>query len=643
MCGICGIVNFDGKSVNEVILKKMNDALYHRGPDEEGYYTNAKCKMQNAKLNVGLGIRRLSIIDLETGSQPIYNEDKSIVIVLNGEIYNFLELRQKLEKKHHFKTKSDVEVVVHLYEEKGIDCLQDLRGMFAFAIWDERKKELFLARDRIGKKPLYYTWLNGNFYFASEIKSFLAIPEFKKEINLKAIDLFLTYQYIPAPHTIWHNVYKMEAANFLRLDKEKRLLIKNYWDVDFRKKTNLSFAMVKEKLKEIITEATRIRMIADVPLGAFLSGGIDSSIVVGLMSEISSKPVKTFSVGFKEEEFSELRYARLIAKKFKTEHHEFIVDPKYIEILPKIVWYYDEPYADCSALPSYYVSKMTRQFVKVALNGDGGDENFAGYLRYRALAVSKYVRFLAKFFPEKLIDLIEKILPQRISVPNRKPWEVLVKFLRPLKHPPHRQNLLWHAYFTEEQKKFVYSDEMKKNLSNHNAYLYFEDCFFNAKATDFIDRILYTDIKTYLAENLLVKMDIATMANSLEARSPFLDHKFIEFTATFPWYWKLKGFNTKFILKRTFKNFLPAKILKRKKQGFSIPLGQWFRNQWKDFLKETIFSSKAISRNYFNVKNLEVFVEEHIYGRKDHGYCLWALLMLELWHRVFVDGDIKNW
>jgi len=634
MCGICGIVNFNNKPIDTELLKKMNNMLYHRGPDEEGFFISSKA-------NVGFGIRRLSIIDLETGSQPIYNEDKSIAIVLNGEIYNFLELRRELEKKHRFKTKSDVEAVVHLYEEKGIDCLQNLRGMFALAIWDGNKKQLFLARDRIGKKPLYYTWLNGNFYFASEIKSFLAIPEFKKEINRKAIDLFLTYQYIPAPYTIWQNVYKVEAANFLCLDEEKRVIVKNYWDVDFREKTNLSFEESKERIRELLREATKLRMISDVPLGAFLSGGHDSSIVVGLMSEISSKPIQTFSIGFKEEEFSELRYARLIAKKFKTEHHEFIVEPKYIEILPKIVWHYDQPYADPSALPSYYISKMTRQFVKVALNGDGGDENFAGYLRYRALAISRYIGFLAKFFPEKLIDLLEKILPQKISAPNRKPWEEAVKFLRPLKQPLHRQNLLWHAYFTEEQKKYVYSDEMKKNLSKHDAYLYFENCFFESKATEFIDKILYTDIKTYLAENLLVKMDVASMANSLEARSPFLDHKFVEFTASLPWDWKLRGLDTKFILKETFKNFLPAKILRRKKQGFGIPLGQWFRNQWKDFLQETIFSSKAISRNYFNIKNLKVLVEDHIYGRKDHGYCLWALLMLELWHRVFVDGDIN--
>jgi len=534
MCGICGIVNFNNKPIDTELLKKMNNMLYHRGPDEEGFFISSKA-------NVGFGIRRLSIIDLETGSQPIYNEDKSIAIVLNGEIYNFLELRRELEKKHRFKTKSDVEAVVHLYEEKGIDCLQNLRGMFALAIWDGNKKQLFLARDRIGKKPLYYTWLNGNFYFASEIKSFLAIPEFKKEINRKAIDLFLTYQYIPAPYTIWQNVYKVEAANFLCLDEEKRVIVKNYWDVDFREKTNLSFEESKERIRELLREATKLRMISDVPLGAFLSGGHDSSIVVGLMSEISSKPIQTFSIGFKEEEFSELRYARLIAKKFKTEHHEFIVEPKYIEILPKIVWHYDQPYADPSALPSYYISKMTRQFVKVALNGDGGDENFAGYLRYRALAISRYIGFLAKFFPEKLIDLLEKILPQKISAPNRKPWEEAVKFLRPLKQPLHRQNLLWHAYFTEEQKKYVYSDEMKKNLSKHDAYLYFENCFFESKATEFIDKILYTDIKTYLAENLLVKMDVASMANSLEARSPFLDHKFVEFTASLPWDWKLRG------------------------------------------------------------------------------------------------------
>ncbi|RLD16153.1 MAG: asparagine synthase (glutamine-hydrolyzing), partial [Caldiserica bacterium] len=544
------------------------------------------------------------------------------------------------EKRHRFYTKTDTEVVVHLYEECGIDCLKYLRGMFAFAIWDENKKQLFLARDRVGKKPLYYTWLNGNFYFSSEIKSFLVLPDFKKEINLKAIHYYLTYQYIPSPMTIWKGVYRLEPASYLILNKEGKIKIERYWNIDFRKKTDLSFEESKQRIRELLKEATKLRLIADVPLGAFLSGGHDSSIIVGLMSELSNKPVKTFSIGFKEEEFSELKYARIIAKRFHTDHHEFIVEPKYVNILSKIVWFYDQPYADSSALPSYYVAKMTRKYVKVALNGDGGDENFAGYLRYKALKISQFVSPVFKIIPEKFIEFFMKKIPMNESIYAKKSPRYVHRFIEPLKEKPARRNIVWHAYFTNKLKNYVYSGKMKSIFKGDDAYFYLENLFNHVPAIDLIDKALYTDILAYLPEDLLIKMDIATMANSLEARSPFLDQYLIEFTSTLPSKWKLKGITSKFILKETFKDYFPEEILHRRKQGFSIPLGKWFRGEWKGFLKEIILSEKALKRGYFDGNRLRQFVYDHIEGRADYGYCLWALLMLELWHRVFIDNEI---
>ncbi|HLD28776.1 MAG TPA: asparagine synthase (glutamine-hydrolyzing) [bacterium] len=637
MCGICGIVRFDGKPVEEKLLREMNDLLFHRGPDSEGIYISRASGGPQA----GLAMRRLKIIDLETGNQPIFNEDKTLSLVFNGEIYNFRELRKELEKRHVFNTKSDTETILHLYEDHGTACLDRLRGMFAFALWDGRKKELFLARDRMGKKPLCYTWMDGNFYFSSEMKSFLKVPAFKKNINLSALNYYLTYQYIPSPMTIWPGVFRLEPASFMVINREGKTRQERYWDIDLRPKTRMSFGEAKSELRNLLKEAVEMRMIADVPLGAFLSGGHDSSIIVGLMSGLSSQPVKTFSIGFKEERYSELEYARIVAKHFHTEHNEFIVEPKYFDILPRIVWHYDQPYADCSALPSYYVAKMTRQHVTVALNGDGGDENFAGYLRYKALNVSKWIHPFVNAVPDFMMDSFLKLFPEKESSPNRKPWHALHRFVRPLKFPPERRNLIWHAYFTNELKDYIFSEKMKKTLAGEDVYPYLEGIYRNAPAENMIDRTLYSDLTAYLPEDLLVKMDIASMAHSLEARSPFLDHRFVEFAAALPPSWKIRGLNTKYILKEAFRDMLPPEIFRRGKQGFSIPLGQWFRTDWKNYTEEILFSGASRGRGYFDAEHLKTIVSDHVEGRKDYGYCLWALLMLELWHLVFIDGTYK--
>ncbi|MDO9513378.1 MAG: asparagine synthase (glutamine-hydrolyzing) [Elusimicrobiota bacterium] len=633
MCGICGIVNFKGEPIKAEVLKKMNNLLVHRGPDDEGYFI----KEGSSGVTVGLGMRRLSIIDLETGSQPIFNEDKSVTVVCNGEIYNFRELRKELETKgHRFYTQSDTETIVHLYEEYGEECLKRINGMFAIAVWDEKNQRLFIARDRIGKKPLYYTKIKNSFYFASEIKSFLAVPGFEKKVNLEAIHYYLTYQYIPSPMTIFENVFRLDPASFMTVDSRGTVQCRKYWSPDFREKTDLSYDGAKEKIKDILKDAVKLRMISDVPLGAFLSGGIDSSIVTGLMSGISSAPVKTFSIGFKEQDFSELKYAAIVAKRFGTEHHEFVVDPIHADILKKIVWHYDQPYADSSALPSFYVSELTRRHVTVALNGDGGDENFGGYLRHMALIKSDLAAFPLKAVPEKLFRGILNMIPEGASRVNI--FKRGKRFLEALKETPARRNLIWHRFFDNETKFRMYSDEMRRAVYDIDAEHFLVNIFENAPADGSLDRALFTDMTAYLPECLMVKADIATMANSLEGRSPFLDYRLVEFAATLPAEWKIKGLKQKRILKDAFSDFLPGEILNRGKQGFGIPIDKWFRNEWKDFFRETVLSEKASGRGYFNMREIEALFAEHLSGRRQHGYRLWALLMLELWHRVFIDG-----
>jgi asparagine synthase (glutamine-hydrolysing) len=629
MCGIAGILNFNNKGVKQETLKRMCDVIRHRGPDDEGYFVTG---------SAGIGMRRLSIIDLNTGKQPIFNEDKTISVVLNGEIYNFKELRKSLEAGHTFYTKSDTEVIVHLYEQYGEQCVKYLRGMYAFAVWDERNGKFFIARDRVGKKPLYYASANGSFVFASEIKSILEYLGKTPEINLAAIDLYLTYQYVPSPHTIFKGIHSLLPAHTLTCGKNGEIKTEKYWDLDFRKKTDLTFREACDHTVELLKDATRLRMTSDVPLGAFLSGGHDSSIIVGLMSQLSSTPVKTFCVGFDDAEFSELRYAQIVARHFKTEHREFVLKADFIDLLPKIAWHYGQPFADSSALPSYLVSQETRKHVTVALNGDGGDESFGGYLRYKALKGSLYFSFPFQMIGSKATEKLARLLPHTETTKGHNIFRYMYRLITALSEPPEMRNIYWHAFFTNDAKKLLYSDSMKAQISQ-NAFSYMMDIFSNAPAGDIMDRTFYTDIKTYLPEDLLVKMDIASMANSLEARSPFLDQEVMEFSASMPSSWKLHGLNSKYILKKTFDDFLPKEIINRKKMGFGIPVGKWFRNEWKGLFRDTVLTDKAINRGYFKRERLEEMYSEHVNGKRDHGYRMWALLMLEMWHKVYVDKE----
>ncbi|MCK4935209.1 MAG: asparagine synthase (glutamine-hydrolyzing) [Elusimicrobiales bacterium] len=635
MCGICGRYNYNDPSpVSRAELKRMNDLIVHRGPDDEGYYVSN---------NIGLAMRRLSIIDLSGGHQPMTNEDGSIWVVLNGEIYNFQSLREDLSRRgHKFKTKSDTEVIAHLYEEKGIDFAKELRGMFAISLWDSNKKRFILARDRIGKKPLFYS-LNDNFIaFASELRSILSVPGISKEVDLTAIDAYLSLQYIPSPLSIFKSIRKLKPASMLVFENGKSE-ISEYWDLPLKeeKLDYLSIEETKERLYSELFEATKIRMISDVPLGAFLSGGVDSSVIVALMSKISSKPVKTFSIGFKEDKFSELKYAKEVADMYSTDHTEFIVEAEMIDILPKIVWHYCEPYADPSALPSYYVSRETRREVTVALNGDGGDECFGGYLRYIAMRLAGYMDLMPNIVKKSAL-MAANMMPDK-NAPFGIAWRGK-KFLQvTLSGSFSSTYLSTIAFFRTKEKNELLSDEFKNAVGKDLNYAegYIAGVLKNVGGQDQINKFMYADLHSYLPECLMTKMDIASMANSLEARSPFLDHKVMEFAFRLPGNLKLRGLNkTKWILKETFKDMLPKTICARGKQGFGIPMGQWFRGALKDYWFSICLSEKALNRGYFKKEVLFKIWDEHQKGKRDHGYHMWALLMLELWHNAYLD-DFK--
>lgn len=614
--------------ISKQLLETMTDVLSHRGPDQGKTFISG---------NVGLGHSRLSIIDLSVAaSQPMSNEDGTIWIVLNGEIYNFIGLRKELEEKGHiFKSKSDTEVIIHLYEELGDSCVNRLKGMFAFAIWDGKNKRLLLARDRVGKKPLHYAIKNGNLTFASEIKSILYDPDIRREVNLHALDRYLTYLYVPSPETIFSDIKKLPPAHILIYEKS-RIRIERYWNMSFSDKIKLSEKEYQNKILELLTSAVRMRMVSDVPLGAFLSGGLDSSAITAIMSKISSKPIKTFSIGFKDKSFNELEYAREVARLFHTEHYEYIVEPNAIEILPKLVWHYDEPFADSSAIPAYYLSKMARQEVMVALSGDGGDESFAGYDRYKANKIADIWNVIPANIRKKLFALIEK-MPE--STQKKDFGRNLKKFLRYFHLSNQERYIAWMSNFSYRQKEKLYSSEFKNNLTTIDRGDYLLGAYSKSMTKDFVDATLFVDIMTYLPCDLLVKMDIASMANSLEVRSPFLDQDLMEFVWAMPSSLKLHGFTTKYILKKTLAEILPARILQRKKSGFGVPIGRWIREELRNFTYDALLGTKAVGRGYFNENIIRQLLDEHISGKIDHAQRLWSLLNLEVWHRVFIDNS----
>jgi len=631
MCGIVGLVNNKNRQIDQIVLKKMTNALSHRGPDDLGLYISQK--NGNA---VGLGHRRLSIIDISrSGHQPMTNENQTIYIVFNGEIYNYKELKKELvDKGHKFNSNTDTEVIIHGYEEYGDQICNKLNGMFAFGIWDENKQLLLLARDRYGQKPLYYYQSNEDFFFASELKSLNKNPDFKNELDYKSLSLYLLYEYVPAPYSIYKGVKKLLPGNFL-IWHNGQVKIKKYWDIQFNNKDiAYNVSEIEKKILDLLKKSIEIRLMSDVPLGVFLSGGIDSSAIVALMSEIiSGKNIKTFSIGFNEKSFDESSYSRKVAKKFGTDHHEKILTPKImLDILPEIFSFLDEPFADASIIPTYLLAKFTRNYVTVALGGDGGDELFAGYDPFIAHVFASYYEKIPKYFHNKIVNL-SRILP--VSTKNMSFDFKLKQFLKGIPYIPEIRNQVWLGSFSKNDQDDILSPEIKQKLADFNTYENILSTINNINFRDKIDKIIFLYSKFYLAEDILTKVDRASMAVSLEVRSPFLDVNFAEFVNTIPSKLKLKGICTKYILKKSLQSKINRDLLYRNKKGFGVPLAKWMKNELKPIILDIFSSSKIKNQGIFNAKAIETLLEKHFKGKQDCRKQIWTLLMFQMWKNKF--------
>jgi asparagine synthase (glutamine-hydrolysing) len=633
MCGIAGFIYREEAETEQEamtpVLDRMCRRIAHRGPDDQGMFVKGRA---------ALGMRRLSIIDLAGGHQPMTGCDERVTIVFNGEIYNYRELQRELEGRgHHFKTNSDTETILHAYEEYGPACVNRLRGMFAFAVWDSSLRQLFIARDRAGKKPLYYTLTpRGTLLFGSELKSLREHPEFRGEMNPEALDAYLTFGYVPDPLTIFRDIHKLPPGHHLTF-AGGLVRVEEYWDFPYREaQTNpaRSEAECLEELRALLDEAVRVRLVADVPLGAFLSGGVDSSTVVGLMARATSRPVKTFSIGFHEDSYNELRYARVAAEKFGTEHHEFIVTPDICEIVDELVWHFDEPFADSSAIPTYMVSKLAREFVKVVLSGDGGDEVFGGYTRYALDRKRSGFARLPRVFRRGVMQPLGRKLPHGAWGRN---------YVHNVALDPLDRYIEDISIFTRLNKPLLYTGDFQQRLGRSEAIMRFHEYAGRSRAEDSLDPLLYLDSKTYLPGDILTKVDRMSMAVSLEARVPLLDHKLIEFVCTrIPASMKMKGLETKYIFKQAVRDVVPAEILNRPKQGFGVPIQQWINQQLRERVRGTLMEPRTLQRGYTEPRHVRLLLDEHERGRRDHSTELWALFMLELWQRTFVDGGAAS-
>lgn len=630
MCGICGVYNFSSSEpVRPGLVRDMTATLYHRGPDEEGFYI---------KNGVGLGMRRLSIIDLATGQQPISNENNTIWVILNGEIYNYRQLRDELILKgHKFKTKSDTEVIVHLYEDRAEMCVESLRGMFAFAIWDSRSKKLVLARDQLGIKPLYY-WLDAGFcLFGSEIKAILKDSRVPREINYEALDDYFTFLAVPSPKSIFKGIYKLPPAHILTCTPNQAA-IKEYWDVDFSSNPSpyppREEEYYQQELLYHLKDSVKNQLISEVPLGAFLSGGIDSSAVVAVMSQALENPVITSSMGFSEGEFDETKFARLVAHLYKTTHYEYTVKADLETLLPKLIYHFDEPFADSSAVPTYYLSRTAREHVTVALSGDGGDELFAGYRRYFYDRLENRLRaYFPAFIRRHLLPPLARIYPKADYLPQFLRAKTLLTNLTLSPEKGYANSL---SLYNDEMRGKLYSEDLKLKLAGYDPADVLTKYFKKTEGLDPLSRIQYVDIKTYLPDDILTKVDRMSMANSLEVRVPLLDHPFVEFAATIPPDLKLKGRTSKYIFKKALASYLPPTILERNKMGFSIPADTWFRKDIKEMAGDILLDNQTLNRGYFNSRFIRKMWRDHQSGLKNYGQHLWSLLILEMWHRKFM-------
>jgi asparagine synthase (glutamine-hydrolysing) len=632
MGGICGQFNFlKEEPIERGTIQAMCDAMKEWGPDGEGIFVD--------KI-IGLGHRHLATISFENGAQPIPNEDETIYLICDGEIHNFRELKEELEKRgHKFRTESDVEVILHLYEEKGVECINRLNGAFAFAIWESKEKRLLLAHDAVAGRPINYTIKDGRLIFASQIKPILGIKGIERNPDYIGIHHYLTYQYVPAPFTAFSEIKKLPSGHYLICERGD-IKIKQWWDINYLEKTSLSIEKIKEKIIELITEATKLRLISDVPLGVFLSGGIDSSAVVAIMASLINTPIKTFSIDFEVKSFSEINYARKIASHFKCDHHEFTLTPQICkELIPKIVWHYEEPFADSSAIPTFYVAQKAKEHgIKVILNGDGGDESFGGYERYVAMKIFTSYQKIPTFIREG-IRRIFALIPQPQTSGNI--IRRIQRFTNAASSPGESLYARLICHFTNEQKNKLYSEEFKEAIKGVDSERIIIDSYARAKATNWVEKTQYVDVNNYLPDAMVVKMRVATAANSIAPRAPFLDPNVMKFAASIPPHLKVKIRNkakaTKYILREALSGLVPKEILQRGKMGFGVPISFWLRKELKEDLREAILGDSARQRPYFNLREVQRLFDEHMSGRTDHSYRLWNLFMLELWHRTFID------
>jgi asparagine synthase (glutamine-hydrolysing) len=622
MCGIAGILRCDGAAPGPELLRAMTTAIAHRGPDGDGFFRDGP---------VGLGHRRLAIIDLVTGDQPMASDDGSLVLIFNGEIYNFRELRLELEARGAaFRTTSDTEVILHAYEAWGVDCLPRLRGMFAFALWDKTRRRLFLARDRVGIKPLVYAWDGRRLLFGSEIKALLEDPELPRELDWEALRDFLTLHYIPSPRTIFRSIRKLPPASYLLLDLDRpEPEIRRYWDLRFEPDDRPSEADWLEGLRWHLSDAVRSHLVSDVPIGAFLSGGVDSSTVVALMAQATAGRVRTFSIGFDDSDFDELEHARAVAQRYETQHFEYVVKPNALDTLPRLAWQFDEPFADSSALPTYYVSKITREHVTVALSGDGGDENFLGYTRYaRAQRLHERLDAFPAVLARPLLRLAARLLP---------PGARGQGYLDLLGASPVDRYFKLVAYQRSETLRSLLSPGAREHVKPVVTPDLFRRLAAEGRTGDYASTLQYLDIHCYLPEDILTKVDRTSMAVSLEARVPLLDHVLMEYVATMPTALKFRDGAGKVILKRAMAADLPAGMLNRRKMGFGLPIASWFRRELTDYVRDVLDGRRTRQRGLVDPAAVSALLDEHQSGGRDRSSQIWALLALEEWARRWLD------
>lgn len=628
MCGLAGFTRFHRPTGDADTLKTMGDVIQHRGPDAAGVYLDEE---------LGLVFRRLAIIDLsEAGNQPMHSDSGDLVIVFNGEIYNFLELRNELEEEGAtFRTRTDTEVILKLYERMGSSCLSKLNGMFAIAIWDKKKHELFLARDRLGKKPLYYFSDGNRFVFGSEIKSIFQVDDIPREVRPDAVFDFFVYQYVPDPKSIYKQIHKLPPAHWMTVSRDS-ISMKSYWDVSFETDESLSESEASECLLELLNDSTKRRMVSDVPLGAFLSGGVDSSGIVALMAANSGSPVTTCSIGFDDESFDEVEYARTVANQYATQHYELTVRENVVGQVARIAEYFDEPFADPSLVPTYFVSKLAREKVTVALAGDGGDENFAGYEKYRIDSIENAFR---RRVPRPVSSALSRVLGAQSNRTGSRLLRKCGTLLRAISQSPAMGFYYSNAFMSDATWNKLVRPDFASQVSGYHPSSVTCEHYQAADADDHLSRILYTDIKTYLAGGILVKVDRMSMANSLEVRAPILDYKVVEYAAKLSPTLKLSGSEKKHLLKKSFQNLLPEEILYRKKMGFSVPLAGWLRKELRESAESLLLSSVSGVGEVFCRRQIQAMWDEHQGASRDHSTELWSMLMFELWWQAYISNS----